>query len=273
MRYQSKSAIAYLGRNFGKLVYVALPIAVLMAFFANPSREAEFLYKLIKGQLTFDNVFVLFNDSFTVLRFGKFWWVELITVLLLAFTVSMLIVKISRHMRVGIMPALPFKNTLRLFPTTLLALVCLFCLEEITVLLSVGVMYILRGTENVTLVATFGVAIAFVTRMLCAWIFMLLILALPLRYSENYHFNIGLSHSVRVMSKLPKAVWTVTLVYAFGRYVVMLCGFLLKPYHIDVIVYALTYLFVVLFMPVFAYKIYYDFVGGERRDIYQIMFD
>lgn len=273
MRYQSKSAIAYITRNFGKLFYVALPVSILAAFFANPRLEAEFMYRLFYGQLNFENVFALFTGAFTVLRFGKFWWANIISVLLFALTISLLVVKISRHMRVGVMPALPFKRALGLFPTALLALLCLFCIEEISILLSVGVMYILRGTDNVTLVASVGVSVSFVTRTLCAWIFTLLILALPLKYSENYRFNVGLSHSVRVMTKLPKQVLAITLTYALGRYVVLLCGFLLKPYHVDVLLYMLVNLFVILFLPAFAYKVYYEYVGGERRDVYKIMFD
>lgn len=273
MRFQSKSALAYITRNFWRLVYVVLPVAVLMAFFANPTKEIEFLSKLISGQLTFDNVFLLFNSAFTVLRFGNMWWVDILVIVLLALTVAMLIVKINRHMRVGIMPALPFKRSFGLFPTTLLVLLGYFVLTEIAMLLSVGVMYILRATENVIVIAVVGFAIAVVIRLISAWIFMLLILALPLKYSENYHLNVGMAYSARVMTKLPRSVWTITLVYAFGRFVIMLCGYFLRPYYMDIVLYALVYVFAVLFLPVYAYKVYHDVVGGERRDISQTIFD
>ena len=273
MKYQSKSAYSYIMRNFWKLVYVALPVAVLMAFFANPTREIDFLHKLLIGGLTFDNVFVLFNTSYTVLRFGEFWWVNVIIFFLLAFTVAMLIVKISRHMRVGVMPALPFKKSFSLFFTVFLTLLCYFCVSEIASLLSVGVMYVLRSTQNVILVSVAGVAVDFAVRLLTSWIFMLLIIALPLRYSENYPLNVGFAYSVRVMTKKPCPVWTITLVYVLGRYVIMLCAFFLRAYYLDYLLYAVCYLFAVIFLPAYAYKVYHDVVGGERRDVSYTIFD
>lgn len=273
MKFQSKSAIAYIMRNFWKLVYVVLPVAVLMAFFANPNREIEFLKSMLCGQLTTDNILLLFNNAYTVLRLGDFWWVNLIIFVLLAFTVAMLIVKISRHMRVGIMSALPFKWAFGLFPVTLLALFAYFCLSEIAMLLPVGIMYILRSTDNVIVMSVVSVSVAFAVRLLAVWIFMLLVLALPLKHSENYHFNVGLSYSARVMTKLPRQVWTITLVYAFGRFVVMLCGYFLRPYYLDIVLYALVYIFAVMFLPSFAYRVYHDVVGGERRDVSHTIFD
>lgn len=273
MRFQSKSALAYITRNFWKLVYVALPIAVLMAFFVNPTREIEFWHLMLTKQLTMDNVFWEFNSAMTVLRFGQYWWAAAIAFVLLAFTLSMLIAKINRHMHVGEMPSLPFKRAFRLFPVTLLLTVCVFCASEILMLLSVGVMYILRSTNNVWVVSITGVAINFALRIICAWLFMLLILALPLKYSENYHLNIALSYSVRVMSKQNKMVWGLTLAYALGRYLLMFVAYWASPYRLDIVLYALAYLFSVLILPAVAYRVYHEAVGGERRDIYQIMFD
>lgn len=273
MKFQSKSAFAYIMRNFWRLVYVALPIAVLLAFFANPSGEIEFLHTLIAGELTLDNVFLVFNNAYTVLRFGSLWWTDVIAFTVLALTISMLIVKISRHMRVGVMPALPFKKTFALFPTTFLLLLSYFCVSEIAMLLSVGIMYIIRAVNNATAIAAVGFAVAFVVRLIIVWIFMLLILALPLKYSENYSLNVGMSYSVRVMTKLPKQVWAITLVCSFGRYVMMLCAYFLRPYYVDVVLYALIYLAVILYLPVYAYKVYHDVVGGERRDVTEIIFN
>lgn len=273
MKVRSKSASSYIMRNFGNLIYVALPIAVLLAFFANPTKEIEFLHTLIAGELTFANVFVLFNKAYTVLRFGEFWWVNIIAFLVLALTVSMLIVKISRHMRIGVMPALPFKKAFGIFTSTFVTLLCYFCVSEIAMLLSVGVMYIIRAVDNVIAISVVGVAIAVLVRTVIAWIFMLLILALPLKYSENYPLNVGLSYSVRVMTKLPRQVWCITLAYALGRYVIMLCAYFLSPYYLDIVLYALCYLFIVLFLPAYAYKVYYDVVGGERRDLSDAVFD
>lgn len=274
MRFQNKSSLAYMFRNFAHLFYVALPVAVLMAFFVNPNQEVYLWQNLCSGQITsMDVLFKTYNGALTVVRFGKFWWVAVIVLPLLALTVSMLIVKINRHMHIGEMSVLPFKRAFRLFPVTLALIACYFVVSEIAMLLSIGVMYIMRGVSSIAAVAVVGLALSVALRLICAWIFMLLLLALPLKYSENYHLNIALAYSVRVMTKQNKAVWGATLGYVLGRYAVMALAYLLAPYNLDVLLYAVAYLFVVMFLPCLAYRIYYDVVGSERRDIAQLMFD
>lgn len=273
MRFQNKSSLAYMLRNFWKLVYVALPVAILMAFFVNPGKEIDFFRAMFMGELNFDNVLGMFMRAVTVLRFGRFWWAGIITLFVLALTESMLVVKINRHMHVGEMPALPFRRAFKLFPVMLLLIVCYFCIGEIVTLLGVGVMYILRVTGSVEALTACGVAVNFVLRVLCAWLFMMLSVAIPLKYSENYPLNVALAYSVRVMSKRKRWAWCASLLYAVGRYAFMACGYFLKPYKVDIVLYALAYLFIVMILPCFAYGVYHEAVGGERRDISQIMFE
>ena len=102
---------------------------------------------------------------------------------------------------------------------------------------------------------------------------MLLIVAMPLKYSENYHLNVALAYSVRIMTKQQKIVWGLVPAYVLGRYVLMFAAYFAAPYKLDVLLYAVAYLFIVLILPCLAYSIYHDVVGGERRDISQIMFD
>ncbi len=273
MRFQSRSALAYMFRNFGRLVYVALPVAVLMAFFINPSGEAEFFRALANNELTDENLFFLFSRAVTVMRFGKFWWVVLLAFLLLCFTVSMLIVKINRHMHIGEMSAVPLRRSFAFMPAVMLTIVCIIAGYEITMLLSAGIVYVLKSVSNPVAVGAVGLSVNFILHFLIAWVFMLLVLALPIKYSEHYRLNVAFAHSVRVMSKQTKAVIISCVVYTLGRYAVAAAGYFLSPYHIDVVLYALVYLMLIMYLPCFAYKVYYDFVGGERRDIRRIMFD
>lgn len=264
-------------RNFGNLFYVVLPVAALLAVFANPRNEVTYWQMLCSGQFTsYDVLIPAAIRAFTVMRYARTWWTAILsvfTLLLLALTVSMLIVKINRHMHVGEMSALPFKRAFRLFPVTLLALACYFALTEIAMLLSVGIMYILRGISNTLVVALVGVAVNAVLRTLSAWVFMLLLLSLPLKYSENYHLNVAMSYSVRVMSKQTKVVVVSVLVYLLGRCAFMAVGYFAQPYNLDIVLYGVGYLLSVMFLPCLAYCLYHDVVGGERRDITQIMFD
>ena len=273
MRRNNKTSLAYMFRNFAKLFYVALPVAVLMAFFTNPNKEIAFYKTLFCGEFT--SVSAMFGEflrSFTVLRYGKYWWCALISLLVLALTISMLVVKISHHMHIGEMPALPFKKSFKLFPVTLLVIVCYFVIIEIIMLLSVGLMFIFRGINNIAAVATIGIAINVIMRVVCCWLFMLLVIALPLRYSENYHLNVAFAYSVRAMTKHNKAVWGSTLCYVLLRYVIMLVGYFLSPFNVDIVLYFVAFLFLIMFLPCLSYRLYYDVIGGERRDVSNVMY-
>ena len=98
-------------RNIGRLFFVTLPVSVLLAFFCNPRLETNLFVSLVSGKIDSESFFSDFANSFTVLRFiqGR-WWVApvaLLAVIVLAYTMCLMVVKIDRHMRVGEMLSLP----------------------------------------------------------------------------------------------------------------------------------------------------------------------
>ena len=74
MRYQSKSSIAYMFRNFWQLILVALPVSLSFAFFMTPDAEINFVRALIDGELNGGNLLTRYISAVTVLRYGKYWW-------------------------------------------------------------------------------------------------------------------------------------------------------------------------------------------------------
>lgn len=272
MRYQSKTSLAYMFRNFWQLVLITLPVSILFAFFLTPSREISFVQSLINGSVNMENIIGEYISAITVLRFGKYWWVITIGFVLLAFTVSVVVVKIDRHMRVGEMPLLPLKPSFKFLPISLLFVVCCVVIVEVLALLSVGAMMLLRFVNNAIALAAICLSLSVVVRIIETWLFMLLFLAFPLRYSDNYPLNVAFSYSARIMSKNKKITWGISCLYTFGRMAIITLGALLAPYNLNVLVYFLAYLFVITFAPCLAYKLYYDDVGGERRDVTQVIF-
>ena len=273
MRYQSKTSFAYMFRNFWQLVVITLPVSLLFAFFLTPNGEIFFMESLINGRLTMGNIVNFYTQAVTVLRFGKYWWAVVIGFVLLALTVSIVIVKIDRHMRVGDMPLLPLKTSFKFFPVSLLFVVCCVAAAEVLSLLSVGVMMLLRFVDNVIVVTAVSWITAIVVRLIETWLFMLLFLAFPLKFSDNYPLNVAFSYSARIMFKHKRLAWGAGFAYVFGRIAVITIGSLIAPYHLDTVLYFIAYLFIITYVPCLAYKLYYDDVGGERRDVSQVIFD
>ena len=270
MRFQSKSSFIYMFRNLRQLFFVTLPVSLLLAFFYNPRLETDLFVALVGGQLNADNFFNEFATAFTVLRFGRYWWVVLLAVVVLAFTMSVMVVKIDRHMRIGEMLTLPLKRAFGIFPMMLLYIVGWFAVSEVFMLIIVGVVYMLRLVPSVEAIVAIGFGLAFIIRAFLTYIFCLLIITFPLKYSENYRFNVAMSYSARVMVAKRGKLMMLSVAYPFARYIVMALAYLIRP--VDVFVYAVAIFFILTYIPCFAFKQFYDDVGGERRDVGQKIF-
>ncbi len=274
MRYQSKSSIAYMFRNLLHLLYITLPAAALMAFAAylyKPSAEIDLFVALVTGKIGEDYTQLLLQ-SFTVLRYGKYWWVFVIAVVALALASAILLAKIDRHMRTGQMSVLPMKRTSAIFPFVLLYVVACIVASELSTLVAVGLSFLIHFIGNASAIVAIVLALMALIRVFTTYVFMLLALTFPLKFSENYLFNRAMSYSARLMFRKKRILWSVAVCYPLLRVIVLSSAYLLAPYKLDILVYAAAFLLAFTYVPCLSYKLYYDDVGGERRDVGRIMF-
>ena len=243
-----------------------------MGFFYNPNTELNFFVMLVKGELTMDNYAFVMGRSLTVLRFGNTWWATLITVVVLALAMSLMVVKIDRHMRMGVMPGIPMRRAFGFFPIMLAFVVCWIAVAEVAALVILGIAYLASFVGNATAITSICLALAFGMRVFLTYAFLLLIIAFPLKYSENYRFNRAMSYSARIMFSKTRLLIGLAFAYSFARIALMALAYLLAPYKLDVLVYSLGLLFALTYVPCLAYKHYYDDIGGERRDLSRYLF-
>lgn len=261
-------------RNLLNLLYVTLPAAALMAFAAfmyKPTAEVDLFADLVAGKLG-DDYSRRLLETLTVLRFGKFWWVFAIAVIVLVFAEALMVAKIDRHMKTWHMPALPMKRAFGAFPYILLYVFCCVAASELGALVMAGLSFLIKFIGNTAAIVSLVFGFGLLVRMVISYLFGLLLLTFPLKYSENYRFNRAMSYSARLMFAKKRVVWTVAVSYPLLRAAVLALAWLLAPYDLDALVYAVAFFFVFSYVPCLAYKYYYDDVGGERRDVGQIMF-
>lgn len=271
MKYSKKTVAAYMFRNLGHLFYVALPLAVAMAFFFNFSAEFDLYKAFVTGNLTLDDFWAKIGDTFSVLRFVPTWWQSLITLVLLSLAFSLLVCKISRHMKIGEMTVLPFKSALKIFPTMTLYVFVFFLAIEVFMLVPVGVAFLLRAIPTVYAITPIMFVMVMLIRMVLSYLFALLIVAFPLKYDENYRFNSAFAYSVSIMSKNGKLCIGFAVLYPVIRMVTGILAVLAAPFKLDIVVYALFYFAMILVIPCMAYVMYYNSIGGERRDIDRVI--
>lgn len=272
MRYQKKSAIAYMFRNFWQLVLIALPFSVLVGVFCNFSAEGEFVADLIEGKLAMSDFVGSFVSAFTVGRFGKNWFLPIIMLVVLAITESVYVVKISRHMRVGELSVASPAQVFGLFPTMLMYVALMYLGAQLLSFVPVGVVLLLRSVNNVIAAGVLALVVTFALSVAVSYVFTALICAFPFKYCDNNPFNVALSCSARYVNKDTKFVWVFMFLYPVLRMIVAtVCGFVDNPV-LSIVLQTLFVLFFTVYVPCVSFVKYCDYVGRERRDIGQVMF-
>ncbi|MGN1066208.1 MAG: hypothetical protein ACI4QH_00200, partial [Candidatus Fimimonas sp.] len=84
---------------------------------------------------------------------------------------------------------------------------------------------------------------------------------------ENYGFANALSYSVRLMSEKRKYLWMFATIYPSLRLALSVVCYFVDSYPFTVTIFSVFYLIMALLLPCITFKLYYDTVGGERRDI------
>ena len=258
-------------RNFWRLAPWVVAVAILSAFFISDQPLITFVRNYATGEIGEGNFLQNLTAAVTVLRFDKYWWCVIITALLFAFAESVLIVKVSRHMRVGEMLPFPFKGAISVLPMALLFTLGVTVFYELLNMAVVGIAYLLNKVSAIA-TAVVSAVLLFAIRVTTVYIAAALLLSFPIMFEENYRFTSALSYSVRLASDKRKFLLTVSFVFPMVQLaLIALCAWVnLRP--LTITLYAVFIFIFGLYAPCVAFKIYYDSVGGVRRDITHSIF-
>ena len=258
-------------RNFWQLAPIALLPAILFGIFDNNASQILFIRRYLDGGINSDNILMEILRTVSVLRFGKLWWGEIVAVLVLVIAQSLLMVKVAQHMRIGKMDFLPFRRAFEVLPTVFLFVLCVIAFAELLNMVVVGIIFLIRSANAILLIVVAAVLL-YLLQTLAVFAVGMLMFAFPIMFLENYSFNFALSYSVRLMNEKRKKLFLFAALYPFLRFVVtVICGVINLPI-VTVAVFSVGYLFCIAWLPCFTFKLYYDTVGGERRDISRVMF-
>ncbi|MCM1290286.1 MAG: hypothetical protein NC132_04555 [Corallococcus sp.] len=272
MRYQSKSTISYVMRNFWRLMPWTFAVAVLSGFFLTDQPVIDFVHGYAAGEITLQNFLQNLANAVTVLRFGKYWWCALITVLLFVFAECVLLVKVARHMRIGEMQRFPLRSAVSVLPRALLFTLGVALFLELLNLAVVGIAYLIRPAGLIASTVICAILL-FAVKAITVFGASALLLAFPIMFEENYRFTSALSYSVRLALDKRNFLIAVSLIYPLLQLALTaLCAWVdLRA--LTVALYSLFFFAFSLYAPCVAFKIYYDSVGGVRRDIVRVMFN
>ena len=271
MRYQSRSAISYMFRNFWRLAMVALPVALFHGFFANYASESDFLAKLVSGNLSEDYVSE-FTAAFTVVKYGSRWWIPFVLPVAMSITQSFFCVMISRHLRMGEMNV-SLSKVFSVLPTMLLYMSAMYVCSIALDFIPSGMAMLLSGIiGNAQLVCWLCVVFSFAFSVLIAYVFVSLICAFPIRYCDNYPFNVALSYSARIVNKNGKNVALLSFMFPVCQVIVATLCAIVGNEVFSVVAYTLLFLFFTVYVPCVAFTMYYELIGRERKDISRIIF-
>lgn len=269
MRYQSSSAISYFFRNFWKYIYIVLPVAVFMAIFANFSNETVFLQDWIRGNLTEETYLAEMMNGMSLIRQADAWWYGLISLVLLSITFSWLVVKVSRHMRVGGFVVFPLKSAMKVMPSMLIFCACFAVALQLLQFVTFGILWVLGKFLPMNAVIVIGLVLLCMDIGVTVYVWMLMLLCFPLSYSESYPFNVALSYSIREMSKHTKLCVGHAIAYTLIQALVVALDYVVPV--ISNVVHGLFFAFVIYYVPCMAFTIHHKTLGSERKDISRVL--
>ncbi len=266
MRYQHKSALAYIFRNFWQLAPFALVSAVLLGLFCNTQPETELILGVIDGTVNSDNVLTAVLEHVSVARFGTRWWGLLLALAVFAFTESLLTAKVYNHMRTGEMLTFPLRKTMSVFPSMFLFVFIMALVNEVAKLIVCGIVSVL-GPLGAVAIVSIALSLVVIIKFVMLAIIGTLFYAFPITIYENYKFNLALSYSVRLSGNKRAVVSCVALFYPLVQVALAVACYFIHNSVVTVVLFSLFYLISILLVPCIAFTLYYESVGGERKDI------
>jgi hypothetical protein len=240
-----------------------------MAVFANYGSETTFLKAWIGGTLTNENYLQEMMHGMSLINQADTFLFGAISFVLLAVAFSLLAVKVSRHMRVGGFSLFPLKSAMKVMPSMLLFCACFAVALQLLQFVTFGIVFALGQFLPMNVVIPIGLVGLFGDIILVVYFWMLMLLAFPLSYSENYPFNVALSYSIREMQKHRGVCIGHAVAYAFIHALVVTLDWVLPV--ASVVIHALFYVFVIYYVPCLAFAIHHKTLGTERKDISRVL--
>lgn len=271
MRYQRKSAIAYIFRNFWQLAPFAVVSAILLGHFCNTHAEMAFVLGALDGTVNSENVLTAVLNTVSIMRFGKDWWGLLLSLVVFALTESLLTEKVYNHMRTGEMQTFPLHRSFAVMPKMFLFVFVIAFFNEIVKLIVCGIVSML-GSLGVTAVVVIALSLVFVVKMVMLAVIGTLLYAFPITFLENYKFNLALSYSVRLAGNSRAVIASVAVIYPLTQVALTVACYFINVPFVTTLLFTLFYLAAILLVPCTAFTLYYGNVGGDRKDIGQRIF-
>lgn len=282
MRKGKKSTLVYMIKNFWFMLPLAILPAALLGFVgaaAYDNSPADFFVSLAR-RLTGGESLVV--ENFTKDLFGYFtsfnttenFWIYILGLISLFFSLCMTVAAVERHMRLGLRSytrifAMLNESILAVFPYFLLALAAF----EFISLIICGMIYLFYVMNIggwlfffLSLAVTAGFYIMY------AAFFMLTICTIPSMLSDGYRFNVAVSYSARLVSTkmgviMARFCGTFLVAWLVQAASNLLASAAWYPNGVHVVVNIIYYFFWCCYLPVFAMKNYNDLTEGVRKDI------
>ncbi|MBQ2805237.1 MAG: hypothetical protein IJF10_05075 [Clostridia bacterium] len=271
MKKQNYSVLSYLFRNILYLLPVAILPAILLAISLNPYHELNLLFQHLNDTLTAENFSIYVRDIFSPVRFGEKWIVLAIGVVGFAFAESWLATNIYRHMKVGEHDFLPLKRAFSVFPMMLVYFLVFFTLLELCGLVTMGISYFLKSFANLGVAVGVTIAIYVLLESLCWLLFGLAMLCFPIMFCENYSLTSALSYSIRIMLQHKRFLVLLAFSYPVTRGLLSLVA-AVCPAPVSMVLFTVFYAFLIMLLPITSFKMYFESMGMERKDVKNWLF-
>ncbi len=270
MKKQSESTFLYIMRNMLSLLVIAIIPSILLGVFSTDHFDFSYVndYLANPSTETFDGFVIGLMQKFSIINVSHNWLWFLLSGLVYVYAMSVISVKVQKHMRLGVntMSFSLLARALELFPFALLYAIVNILASEIFTFLGIGMVLFLQNYLSVNEVIIVGFVLQVVLKIAFLSIAALFVCAIPSLSNEGFALNIAANYSVKIVSRYYKQVvcsilasYIVSMLFQYGIA-------LLGP-EFSMLSSSFYYLWWAMMLPCYGERIYAKFEEVERKDL------
>ncbi len=278
MKQQSTNPISYVCRHIVFFLLCGFLPACFMALVDNSDSSSYFWVSYFLGDIASSSFFSSYIGSHLLID-SKLVWLDIALLLvswaLLTLSWSVIVYRTDRHMQMGILlrEGLLSKSMSIVWRVAIFVLL-MFVVNELTLLLIVGVMYVMSSFIIYSVVAPTVLVLTVVQKAFMFTVLYIFMVSLPAIVAENYSLVSALGYSARLnaVRRDSSQAILVVAISMFGYVISLIVRLLSIPTVVGTIIIGLLIYMWIIAIPAVVCARFVTDIDTERRDVKNNLF-
>lgn len=278
MKQQSTTPISYVARHMVFFLLCGFLPACFLALSDNSDSSSYFWVSYFMGDISSSSFFSSYISAHLLIE-AELVWLDIILLLLswcaLTLSWSVIVYRTDRHMQLGIrIREGLFAKSMSIAWRVAVFILLLFVVNELSLLLIVGIMYLMSAFVSFAVVAPIVLAFTVLQKVFMFVIIYIFMVSLPAIVAENYSLVSALGYSARLNTvRRDRKQLILVVAISMLMYLLSLVVRLFSiPAVVGTIIIGLMIYVWIMFMPAVVCARFITDIDTERRDVQNNLF-